>query len=88
MSNESITIRLSPKDVNMIDSKVKDGHFTSRSDLIRYSIRHVLTEMEIREQNLALLRDLARSKGITSESMREAVRRSRKEVYREVYGDE
>jgi Arc/MetJ-type ribon-helix-helix transcriptional regulator len=86
MSNETITIRLSPRDVDMIDSKVKDGHFTSRSDLIRYSIRHVLNEMEVREQNLALFQDLARSKGITRESLQKSIRGSREEVYEEVYG--
>jgi Arc/MetJ-type ribon-helix-helix transcriptional regulator len=87
MSNETITIRLSPKDVDMIDSRVKNGHFTSRSDLIRYSIRHVLNEMEVREQNLSLLRESARSKGITRDSVRKAVRESREEVYEEVYGN-
>lgn len=87
MSNETITIRLSPRDVDMIDSKIKEGLFTSRSDLIRYSIRHVLNEMEIREQNLALLRDLASSKGITKDSLGNVLKETREEVFKEVYGD-
>lgn len=88
MSNETITIRLSPKDVDMIDSKVKEGHFTSRSDLIRYSIRHVLNEMEVREQNLAFLKDLTAYKRITRDSLRRSIRESREEVFEEVYGND
>jgi putative addiction module CopG family antidote len=86
MSNETVTVRLSPHDVEMIDRRIEDGHFTSRSDVIRYSVRHILNGMEERESRLKELADSARSKGITMESARMAVREARGEIHEEIYG--
>jgi Arc/MetJ-type ribon-helix-helix transcriptional regulator len=85
MSNETITIRLSPRDVDLIDKRIEDGHFTSRSDAIRYFIRHVLNDMEERESRLKELEQVAQAKGITKDSSRKAVKKARKEVHEEIY---
>ncbi|MCK5772597.1 MAG: ribbon-helix-helix protein, CopG family [Thermoplasmata archaeon] len=45
MTNVSITIRLSPKDIALIDNRVKKGYFTNRSDAIRNSIRTHLRKL-------------------------------------------
>ena len=88
MANGSITVRLSEKDIEMIDRKVKDGYFTSRSDLIRYYVRHHLVdwdEIERRRDEMARIMD---EKGITRESLRKSLKKAHKEVYKEVYGDD
>ena len=87
MQNSSVTVRLSPRDVEMMDKKIIEGYFTSRSDIIRYSIRHLMDELDEKERRLDLLARIADEKDITMEDVREAVREARKEVYREVYGD-
>ena len=45
MTNVSITIRLSPGDIDLIDDVVEKGQFTNRSDAIRDSIRTHLRRM-------------------------------------------
>ncbi len=45
MTNVSITIRLSPGDIKLIDDVVEKGEFTNRSDAIRDSIRTHLRRM-------------------------------------------
>ena len=88
MANGSITIRLSEKDIEMIDKKVKEGYFTSRSDLIRYYVRQQLTdwdEIERRRDEMARKMD---EKGITREALRKSLKKAHKEVYKEVYGDD
>ena len=45
MTNVSITIRLSPGDLDLIDGVVEKGQFTNRSDAIRDSIRTHLRRM-------------------------------------------
>lgn len=87
LQNSSVTVRLSPRDVEMMDKKIIEGYFTSRSDIIRYSIRHLMDELDEKERRLDLLARIADEKDITMEDVREAVREARKEVYREVYGD-
>ena len=46
MTNVSITIRLSPKDIELIDEMVEKGYFTNRSDAIRNSMRTHLRGIE------------------------------------------
>ena len=46
MTNVSITIRLSPRDIALIDNRVRKGYFTNRSDAIRNSIRTHLRKLE------------------------------------------
>ena len=88
LTNAAITVRLSPVDVHSIDKKIMEGYFTSRSDVIRYSIRYLMNELDAKERNLSFLREKAIEKGISLDGITEAVRTARKEVYREVYGDD
>jgi len=86
MSNASITVRLSSHDIGLIDKKIMEGYFTSRSDVIRYSIRYMLHELEPRERKLDILADIAGSKDITMDDIRKAIRKERRETYEDVYG--
>lgn len=87
MQNSSVTVRLSPRDVEMMDNKINEGYFTNRSDVIRYSLRHLMHELEEKERRLDILAKIADEKEITMGDVRDAVRKARKEVYKEVYGD-
>ena len=88
MSNESITIRFAEDDLNQIDKKIKEGKFTSRSDFIRYAVRHNLFEMEKFESNLDILSDIAEERQITVDKIRKSVRKVRKRVYKDEFGND
>jgi len=88
MSNASITVRLAPHDIKIMDKKIEEGIFTSRSDVIRYSIRHTLSEIDSKEKNLEILAEIAKERKITKEAVRKAIKKAHTDVYREVYGDD
>ena len=88
MTNESITVRLSPNDIEMIDRKVSEGRFTNRSDAIRFSLRHFLMGLEEKERNLLILADMASSKGIDGSGVRKAVRKVHSELHVELHGND
>ena len=88
MANSSVTVRLSPRDIAMIDKKIHEGYFTSRSDVIRYSIRYLINDLESKERRLEVFREKAAKENISMKDIVEAVRKARKEVYLEVYGDD
>ena len=88
MANGSITIRLSRNDIEMIDRKVEQGYFTSRSDVVRHSIRVHLTRMDEIEKRRDEMAKTALEKGITREAVRASQKKARKKVYKEVYGDD
>ncbi len=88
MSNDSITVRLAPKDIERMDRLIEGGHFTSRSDLVRSSVRRTL---ESRRQVPAIfeeMRKIADEKGITTEDIVKAVREVRHEIHQEEHGDD
>ena len=72
----------------MIDKKIHEGYFTSRSDVIRYSIRYLINDLESKERRLEIFRERAAKENISMKEIIEAVRKARKEVYLEVYGDD
>ena len=86
--NESITIRFAEEDLKQIDKKIKEGKFTSRSDFIRYAVRHNLFELNKLETNLDILADIAEEKKISMKDIRKSVRKTRRKVHREVYGND
>ena len=88
MSNESVTIRFAQDDLTQIDKKIKEGKFTSRSDFVRYAVRHSIFEMDRLERNLDILGDMATEKGITRADVRRSVRKVRKRVYKEEFGND
>jgi Arc/MetJ-type ribon-helix-helix transcriptional regulator len=88
MSNASITVRLAPHDIKIIDKKIDEGIFTSRSDVIRYSIRHTLSEIDSNERNLEILAEIAKERKITKKDVRKALKKAHIDVYQDVYGDD
>ena len=88
MANVSISVRLAPNDPVLIDKRVTEGLFTNRSDVIRHSIRQCLYEFEKREKVLREVADIAVEKGITMKDVRKSIPETRKEIYRDVYGDD
>ena len=88
MANETITVRLSPKDIEVMDRSIEEGYFTSRSDLVRYSVRHTMMEMNAKERDFELIREFAKEKRIDKNTVTKTLRSARKRIHREVYGDD
>lgn len=88
MVNATITIRLSPKDIATIDRSVNEGFFTSRSDLVRYSVRHTLMQMDESERKFELIKGFTKDKKIDAPSVNKALKDARRKAHKEVYGDD
>ena len=88
MSNGSITVRLAEKDIEGIDRLVSQGRFTSRSDLVRTAVRRIV---DPDEELLRMIEENGRradAEGLTIEDIVKEVRKVRKELYEEMYGDD
>ncbi len=88
MTNGSLTIRLASKDILDIDDLISKGYFTSRSDIIRTSVRHYIHELH---KMPAFIREMSREadrKRITRDKIVKVAKKTRKQVYKEVYGDD
>jgi len=88
MSNSTITVRLSEHDIQLIDKNITDGRYTSRSDVIRTSIRQTLRESQLADERLKLLAELAKSKHLTQDRINKDVRTVRHKLYKEEYPDD
>ncbi|MCU0800119.1 MAG: ribbon-helix-helix domain-containing protein [Candidatus Thermoplasmatota archaeon] len=88
VANETITVRLSPKDIETINRSIDEGLFTSRSDLVRYSVRHTLMQMNESERRFELIKDFAKGKKIPRGAVNRSLKGARRKVHREVYGDD
>lgn len=88
VANETITVRLSPKDIETMDRSIDEGLFTSRSDLVRYSVRHTLMQMNESERRFELIKDFAKGKDISRGAVTNSLKGSRRKVHKEVYGDD
>ena len=88
MPNNSITVRLSPNDIKMIDKKIIEGFFTNRSDVIRYSIRRTIQNLDLKENNLDILASIAQDKQISIKDIQKALKTAHLETYRDMYGED
>ncbi len=88
MGNNSITIRLAPKDIEQIDGKIEEGYFTSRSDMIRTSVRHYINELNNLPPIIEEMSRKADKKRISRDKIVKAARKARKQVYKEEYGND
>ena len=88
MSNDSITVRLAPMDIEEMDRLIEAGHYTSRSDLVRSSVRRTLERRRGIPPIIEEMRRIGEEKGITTEDIVRAVRKVRREIYQEEHGDD
>lgn len=72
----------------MIDRKIIEGFFTNRSDVIRYSIRRTIQDLESKEHKLDELASRARDKNISIKDIQKALKTAHKETYRDMYGQD
>ena len=87
LTNSSITLRLAPRDIIEIDDLITKGFFTSRSDLIRTSVRHYVNEIHKMPSFIQEMSAKADEKQITKEKIVTSARKARPKVYKEAYGD-
>jgi len=71
-----------------MDRLIEAGHYTSRSDLVRTSIRKTIGSGREIPPIFDKMAKIADEKGITTEDIVRMVREVRPQVYKEVYGDE
>jgi Arc/MetJ-type ribon-helix-helix transcriptional regulator len=72
----------------MIDRKIVEGYFTSRSDIIRYSIRRMIQDLEAKEHKLDEIASLTQDKKISIKSIKKALKTAHQETYRDMYGQD
>jgi Arc/MetJ-type ribon-helix-helix transcriptional regulator len=72
----------------MIDRKIVEGYFTSRSDIIRYSIRRTIEDIDKKDHKLDELANLAQDKKISIKDVKNALETAHKDTYRDMYGQD
>jgi len=85
MSNSSVTIRLAPHDIELLDLLIENGYFTNRSDALRTSFRHYTQKFQKMPVFIQEMSEKADHKGITTKDIVEASRKNRKSTYEELY---
>jgi Arc/MetJ-type ribon-helix-helix transcriptional regulator len=82
--SESITARLSNIDIKAIDSLIKAGLYTTRSDFLRAAARNLLREdVPIIPEIIIEMQQQAKKKGMTRGKMLKELRKVRRELYDE-----
>ncbi len=89
ITNASITARLTAKEIKKIDSLISAGLYTTRSDFLRHAARHLLRE-EAPEipKVFRRLQSQAKEKGLSKEIILEDIRKVRRQLYKETFGDD
>lgn len=87
MNAKSVTTRFPKKDAEIIDTLVKKGFFTNRSDFIRSAVRQYLKAKGLTVPPIiGKTSAIADVKGITREDIIRETRKVRRDVYKEEYG--
>ena len=80
----SITARLSDVDIKAIDTLIKVGLFTTRSDFLRMVARKYLREeVPTVPEIFVRLQKQSKKSGLTRKGMLKEIRKARKELYQE-----
>jgi len=77
MASTTVPVRFVKKDIESIDHFIEEGFFTTKSDLIRMSVRHYIRELAFEE-----LMKKASNRPLTKEDV-DRVNRRIKEIRRE-----
>lgn len=81
---ESITARFSNTDIKAIDSLIKAGFYTTRSDFLKVAARNLLREdVPIIPDLIIGMQQQAKKRGITQGKMLKELRKVRRELYDE-----
>ena len=79
---ESVTARLSGSDIKAIDSLIKAGLYTTRSDFLRAAARNLLREdAPIIPELFVEMQRKAMKKGLTKDKMLKDIRKDRNDSF-------
>jgi len=81
---KSITILLSDTEIKSIDSLIKAGLYTTRSDFLRTAAKKLIRrDVPIVPEFLIEMQQQAKKKGMTRGKILKEIRKARKELYNE-----
>lgn len=84
MATDVVTVRLPPRDTEMIDFLVKQGEFKSRSDFLRFAAKRAVTELlEDKLREKVVRRTLAEE---DLEDLERTIRTIRSQLWTERHG--
>ncbi len=79
MEATAIPAKFTKKDIDLMDQFIRKGYFSTRSDLVRTSVRHYLHELSMREIKTRMEQKILDKKEIEKEL--KEIRRVRKELW-------
>ena len=71
------------KDIDLMDRFIKNGYFSTRSDLVRTSVRHYLHELSLREIRSKVQPQMISDKEIEQEL--KEIKKIRKDIWKKKY---
>lgn len=79
MATEVVTIRLPPKDTQLIDFFIKEGEFKSRSDFLRYATKRMIAELISKRLDAMVVTKKVNKKEL--ERIHKLIKETRKELW-------
>jgi Arc/MetJ-type ribon-helix-helix transcriptional regulator len=83
MEAVAIPAKFTKKDIALMDEFIKEGYFSTRSDLVRTSVRHFLHELSMREIRSKIPTKKISKKDIESEN--KEIRKVRQDLWKRKY---
>ena len=83
MEAVAIPAKFTRKDIDLMDQFIKEGYFSTRSDLVRTSVRHYLHELSLRE-----IRKNIKPKKLSKKDIEEElkeIKKIRKDLWKKKY---
>ena len=85
MSTDVVTVRLPPKDTELIDFFVGGGEFKSRSDFLRYAVKKMVAELIQKELDTAIVTKKVNKKEL--DRIQKTIKKIRKDVWSDHYAE-
>ncbi len=83
MEAVAIPAKFTRKDIDLMDQFIKNGYFSTRSDLVRTSVRHYLHELSLRE-----IKNMIQPKVLSEKEIEEElkeIKKIRKDLWKKKY---
>lgn len=85
MTTKVVTIRLPPKDTQLIDFFIKEGEFKSRSDFLRYAAKRMIAELISKKLDAMVVTKKVDEKEL--DRVHKLIKETRQELWREKYAE-
>ena len=85
MTTEVVTIRLPPKDTQLIDFFIKEGEFKSRSDFLRHATKMMIAELISKRLDAMVVTKKVDRKEL--DRIHKLIKETRKELWSKKYAE-